>query len=91
MSQHSVVRLLLRSAAIAIAVAALIDPAVTSRRASKPIVALIAGDQHDSVLVNRVARTLDKSFVVIRSPAPNADATVVAGDAPPHGIGAAGI
>ena len=88
MSQHSVVRLLLRSAAIAIAVAALIDPAMTSRRASKPIVALIAGDQHDSVLVNRVARTLDKSFVVIRSPAPNADATVVAGDAPPHGIDA---
>lgn len=74
----------LRSAAIAIAVAAVIDPAVTSRRTDTPDVAVVAADPvRDAALVNRVVRALEHSFVVTAAPLSAADGTVLVGDALP--------
>jgi hypothetical protein len=70
----------LRLTAVAIAIAAAIDPAVTSDRRGRPDVAVFATDPaRDSVLVNRVAEQLGSDFTVTRSPFSAAAATVLVG------------
>jgi hypothetical protein len=75
--------LALRSIAIAIALTALLDPAITSNRTTKPVVSVVASSPSDAPLSDRVERALSKTFTVVRAPAPNADATVLIGDSPP--------
>lgn len=79
----------LRALAIVIAIAGVVDPAVTSTRASKPNVAVLAADaRRDSALADRVAQTLEKRFSVYRTTFPAADATVIVGDRVPAGADA---
>jgi hypothetical protein len=71
----------IRVAAAAIAVAGFVDPSLTSNRASKPSVAVVAGDPaSDSLLAENVARALSKQFVVTRGAYSGAEATVLVGD-----------
>jgi len=76
------VELGLRTAAIAIALAAVVDPAITSNRATKPVVSVIAGAP-DAALADRVERVIGKSATVVRAPTSLADASVFVGDALP--------
>ena len=76
----SPIRAILRGIAIAIAVAALLDPSITTNRAAKPIVSVIPIHARDSALSVRVASSLEKQFTVLRSPLATADASVIVGD-----------
>jgi hypothetical protein len=78
------VLLLMRAAAIGIAFAGAVDPAVTSNRRTKPTVAVIAADAiRDSAVRDDVERTLSKRFTVIRAPLFTADATLLVGNEMP--------
>ena len=81
----------LRAIAIVIAVLGLIDPAVTSNRTERPLLALVdasaasgaanAGDARAShVLVERTRTLLARDFTVVSAPFANASGTVVVGD-----------
>jgi hypothetical protein len=84
-------QLVLRGMAIAIAIAALIDPAITSRRAERPAVAIVAASERDSSLALRVASALEKQFIVVRAPFAGAAASVIVGDnLPPNASDLAG-
>ncbi len=72
-------RLVLRVLAVAIAIVALIDPAITTSRVVKPIVSVTAVDTRDSSLASRVAGALAKRFTVVRAPLASADASVLVG------------
>jgi hypothetical protein len=76
--------LLARTIAIVIAIAAAIDPAVTSNRPAKPIVAVVATHSHDSAFARRIANGLAKQFTVVRAPLSAANATVFVGDDVPE-------
>ncbi|MDB4877895.1 MAG: hypothetical protein JWM41_4341 [Gemmatimonadetes bacterium] len=81
MNRDLLLRRALRATAVVIAVAAVIDPAVTSARSSKPAVAVVAVDGvHDSALADRVARTLANDFTVIPASFSAGAATVLVGD-----------
>ena len=70
--------------AFAIAVLAVADPAVTSSRSSRPLVAVVASDPtRDAVLSAGVARELGDRFTVVRQPLSSAAGTVLAGAALP--------
>jgi hypothetical protein len=72
---------LLRTVAVLIAIAAVIDPAVTTERQGKPVVSVVPSDAvQDEELATRVADALDDEFTVIRSAFGNADALVLVGD-----------
>ena len=74
----------LRVAALAIAVVAVVDPAVRSSRASRPLVAVVAIDPaRDTTLSARVARELEGRFTVTRQSLSAATGTVLVGDALP--------
>jgi hypothetical protein len=77
-------RMAVRASAIAIAIAAAIDPAVTSNRPAKPIVAVVATHARDSSFARHVANGLGKQFTVVRAPLATANATVVVGDNVPE-------
>ena len=82
--------LLLRSAALLIALLALIDPAMTVTRRVKPIVSLVATDQQGRAALDRIADAMQSEFTVVRAPFAAANATVMAGNsipshAPVHG------
>lgn len=72
-------RLVLRALAITIAIAAAIDPAITSNRAVRPVVSVTAVDARDSSLASRVVGALSKRFTVVRAPLSTADASVLVG------------
>ena len=77
-------RLSLRAIAILIAVAAVIDPVMTSMRSPKARIAVVAADRaRDSALARRVTRSLENRFSVIEAPLPGADATVLVGETAP--------
>jgi hypothetical protein len=79
----------LRGAALAIAIAAVFDPAVTTARRADAVVAVVAADPvADAALAERVARALDGAVTVVRGPFPGADATVLAGARLPDDAGA---
>jgi hypothetical protein len=74
-------RHLLRAAAVAIALAGALDPAITSTRRTKPIVAVIAADAiADSAARDGAAHALSRRFAVIPAPLVTADATVLVGN-----------
>jgi hypothetical protein len=75
-------RLVLRSAAVSIAVAAVVDPSVQSARPVRADVAVLDGG--DAELTARVAARLDDVVHVIRGPHAGAAATIVAGTALPE-------
>jgi len=75
-----------RVAAVAIAVAAAIDPPVTVTRAERPVVAVAATGARDSMLARRVAGALAKRFTVVAAPLPGADASVIVGSRMPDDI-----
>jgi hypothetical protein len=84
------VRHALRGGAIAIAVAAAIDPVITSQRNAKPVVSVIAGRAAgDSSLAVRVERALAGSFTVLSARFANASAAVLVGSALPSDAGTA--
>lgn len=87
MSDRPVSRLalLLRGAAILIAVLAVIDPGVTTMRRARPLVSVVAADpSRDSVLQASVAQRLRRSFTVVEAPLSATSATVVVGAQIPH-------
>ena len=76
----------LRGVAFLIAIAAAIDPAVTSTRSSKPLISVVPSDvRRDSAAAARVGHALERTFTVIPAAFP-ADASVLVGDAPPSDI-----
>ncbi|MEO7087029.1 MAG: hypothetical protein ABI442_13890 [Gemmatimonadaceae bacterium] len=80
----ALVRLALRSIAVTIATAALIDPGVTSNRAQRPtVVVTVLNPETDASLASDVAKTLNRKFDVVRTPVAAASATVVVGGRPP--------
>ena len=75
----------LRAVAILIALAAVIDPAVTSMRTPRPEIAVVAGEASaDRDLAARVGRELGERFTVIHAPFAAAAATVVVGSRLPR-------
>jgi hypothetical protein len=85
-------RQLLRTLAIAIAVLAALDPAVTTQRYTNPIIAVVAGPgAHDSALGHSVARGLRHQFEVVRVPFGGASATVIVGNHLPQGASGFGV
>ncbi|MEP6494598.1 MAG: hypothetical protein ABJF01_18075 [bacterium] len=84
MTHDLATRWTLRAIAIAIAVLAALDPAIASKRRTKPAIAVAAMDSHrDSALADRVARELGKTFAVTRAPVSNAEGTVLVGNGLP--------
>jgi hypothetical protein len=71
-----------RWVAVAIAVLAVIDPAVTTARRTEAMVAVVAVQPGDSGLARRVAAEIEDDFVIVRGPLPVAAATVLAGSGP---------
>jgi hypothetical protein len=70
----------LRTIAILIALAAILDPATTSTRRARPLVAVIAADAADDVVVaSRVSERLAHAFNVVAGPLSSAAASVVVG------------
>jgi hypothetical protein len=66
--------------AILIAIAGVLDPAMTSTRRTRPEVALVAGTADgDAALARRVAQELDGAFTVIEAPFTGAAGTVIVG------------
>jgi hypothetical protein len=77
--------LLLRAAAILIAVAAIIDPVIVSARHGATIVAVVAVDApHDGELADDVGRQLENTFTVVRGAYAGAAATVLVGSSLPQ-------
>ncbi len=73
-------RSLLRAVAFIVAVAGVIDPAITRRTPTKPDVALIASDSlPDPALVDRVANALAPHFTIVRGPSIGSAAVVSVG------------
>jgi hypothetical protein len=70
----------LRILAILIAVLAIVDPAITTERAVRPEIAVIAADSNDAALAARLRRRLASRFTVLERAWPGAAATVIAGD-----------
>ena len=68
-----------RTVAILIAIAGVIDPAVTSERSARPEVALVAGSSGDTLLARRVRAELDDDFTVVDGPFAGAAGTVLVG------------
>jgi hypothetical protein len=70
----------LRPIALLIAIAAVVDPAITTNRTSRPDIAIVAADtERDAVLAERVGRELSRSFNVIPAAFAGAAASVVVG------------
>jgi hypothetical protein len=76
---------MLRVIAIVIAIAALLDPGITSTRRTEPVISVIAADPLHSDLAARVARELAGKFAVIPAPFAAASGSVIAGDRLPAG------
>ena len=77
---------LFRGLGIAIAIAGVIDPPVTSMRRTQPTVALVSSDAADSSLVDRVERELAPAYTIVRGPFEGAAAVVSVGDRLPGAI-----
>ena len=76
-------RVVLRGAAIAIAIAGAIDPAVAWTSRTRPEVSLVAASPRDGASTDALAHTLDNSFTIVRGPDAGAAATIVVGDRVP--------
>lgn len=75
-----VVRTVLRGVALLIAVLGVIDPSVTSNRAAKPEISVLAvNSEADSALARRVTQQLGRAFTVMNAPYAASAATVFVG------------
>ena len=84
MGSDGLLRIGLRSVAVAIAIIAAIDPAMTSVRRGQPILSVRAITRStDSALALRVARQLQSVARVIPARFDAADAVILVGDGPP--------
>ncbi len=73
-------RIALRVVALAIVIAAVIDPTIASMRSMRPIISVVsANDSRDSVLLVDATRALQSSFTVVRAPLSAAAGTVLVG------------
>ena len=70
---------LLRGIAILIALLAIFDPVITTERATRPQVAIVAATVEDSALARRTAEELDGSYDVVIGPFTGASASVIVG------------
>ena len=78
------VRRVLRAVAVLIALLAVADPSITSRRSAKPSVFVAALDStRDARVADNVARAIGKRFAVVRTATAGASAAVLVGDAVP--------
>jgi len=78
---------LLRLAAVALAIAAWLDPAISSARAARPLVSVVVADVlRDGELFDRVVRELERDFTVVRASLPAADAAVIVGTRVPASV-----
>ena len=84
MTRDSMQRAGLRGVALAIALAALLDPAITRDRRTKPVVIVSAMDSaRDARLADAVTNALRGRFSVARSPVAGASGAVIVGDGLP--------
>jgi hypothetical protein len=74
-----VARVVLRTLAVIIAIAAFIDPSVNSLRSTRPEVVVLSDNAGDSIFSAAVSRELSRDFTVLHKPFSNAAATVVVG------------
>lgn len=88
MTDHVAWRRALRAVAIAIALAAAVDPAVTTMRPVRPVVSVVAAEPaRDGALAARVAAELAGAFTVLPAPFADAAAVVVVGErVPPDAV-----
>ena len=78
-------RMLLRGAATLIAIAGVIDPAITSDRRVPALVSVVAAGSGSQALEDRVTRALGDRFSIVRGGATGAAAVVSIGDRVPDG------
>jgi hypothetical protein len=76
----------LRGIAILIALLAILDPAITTERATLPQVAIVAATEEDSALAQRTAEELDGSYDVVIGPFTGASASVIVGRTLPEHV-----
>ena len=80
MTGETTARTALRTIAVAIAITALIDPAITSNRTTKPDVVVLPSDSvHDATLADDIAKQIAKTHTVVRGALIGANATIIAG------------
>lgn len=78
--------LALRLVAVLIAVAAVIDPQVTTVRRNRPLLSVVGGDEmRDSVLASDVQRALRGRYSLVRAPLSTASGTILVSDRLPEG------
>ena len=70
---------LLRFVAVAIAIMAVVDPAVTSSRAARPVVSIVPASAGEEVLADRVEAAISRRFTVVRGRMDGAAGTVLVG------------
>ena len=75
-----------RILAILIALAGVIDPTMTSLRATRADIAIVSVSTADSALVRRIAERLDNRYTVVRGDFPAAAATIIVGSSIPDRI-----
>lgn len=72
-----------RGVAILIALAAVIDPAITTTRRTRPVIAVVAAEDADSTRARAVVRELEGAFTVVAAPFAGASGSVIVGDRVP--------
>jgi hypothetical protein len=72
-------RLMLRTMAVLIVIAAIVDPAFTRAERDRALISVVAASARDSAAATRVAQRLADAFDVVRAPFNAAAATVVVG------------
>jgi hypothetical protein len=78
-----VLRRALATVAFAIAIAAVVDPEIATRRPARPDIQLVAEDPQDAAVASDVERALSSRFTIARGPLAGASGTIVVGDRPP--------
>jgi hypothetical protein len=80
------IRTAVRGLAIAVALVAIVDPAVSVNRSDTPLLSVVAADaEQDAELTDRLVHTLRRDFIVVKAPLAAADAGVIVGRRVPHG------
>lgn len=76
----------LRGVAVAIVVAAIVDPAITATRRTRPVVSVVASSAaRDSALHTHVMQSLSEKYTVVAAPLASAAGSVIIGDHLPDG------
>jgi hypothetical protein len=75
----------LRALGVAIAIAAVWDPAVTTTRSSRPLISLMVSGARDRAVADQVRRALARDFTLIEGALSSSSGAVVIGDGLPSG------